>query len=224
MNTPLPPTSKAVPAAPLSPVTLEGRGVRLEPLSLSHLPGLLAVAQGPRETFHLTLVPPDEPSMRRYLEVALAAQAQDLALPFATIEASSGRVLGSTRFGNIEYFAWPDGKARRPPRCPDAVEIGWTWLAQEVQRTFVNTEAKFLMLRHAFETLGVCRVNLRTDARNWRSRRAIERIGGRLDGILRRHVPAYDGGGIRDTATFSILKEEWPAVKTSLEQKMQRQD
>ena len=218
MNTPLP---EPVRATPLAPVTLLGRGVRLEPLSFAHLPGLLAAAQGPRETFSLTHVPPDEPSMRRYLESAFAAQAQYLALPFATIDASSGRVVGSTRFGNIEYFVWPDGKPRRPPHCPDAVEIGWTWLAQDVQRSGVNTEAKLLMLRHAFETLGVCRVNLRTDARNWRSRNAIERIGAKLDGILRRHMPAYDEG-IRDTATFSILEEEWPGVRANLEQKLRR--
>lgn len=218
MNTPVPPLASS--PAPLAPVTLSGRHVRLEPLGLAHVPALVEVASGARETYALTQVPPDPPSMRRYVEIALAAQSQSLALPFATVDLASGRVVGCTRFGNIEYFVWPDGKPRRPPRCPDAVEIGWTWLSQAVQRTAVNSEAKLLMLTHAFERLCVCRVNLRTDARNQRSRTAIERLGARLDGVLRAHTPAYDGAGIRDTATYSILAGEWPKLKVALQAKL----
>jgi RimJ/RimL family protein N-acetyltransferase len=220
MNAPVPPLATS--PAPLEPVTLRGRHVRLEPLTLSHVAALVAVATGPRDTYALTHVPPDEPSMRRYVEFALAAQAESVALPFATVNLSSGRVVGSTRFGNIEYFGWPDGKPRRPPRCPDALEIGWTWLAQDAQRTAVNTEAKLLMLTHAFERLCVCRVNLRTDARNQRSRTAIERLGAKLDGVMRAHTPAYDGAGIRDTAAYSILAGEWPRVKAALQAKLAR--
>ncbi|GAC1345849.1 MAG: GNAT family protein [Myxococcales bacterium] len=221
MNTPVPPPSAS--PAPLEPVTLQGSHVRLEPLSLSHVPALVAVATGARGTYAFTQVPPDAPAMRRYVEIALAAQSQALALPFATVSLASGRVVGSTRFGNIESFVWPDGRPRRPPRCPDALEIGWTWLAQDVQRTAVNSEAKLLMLTHAFERLCVCRVNLRTDARNQRSRAAIERVGAKLDGILRAHTPAYDGAGIRDTASYSILAGEWPGVKAALQAKLARQ-
>lgn len=209
-------------AAALEPVTLQGRHVRLEPLSLAHVPALLSAASGPRETFALTQVPEDAPSMKRYVEIALAAQSQFLALPFATVDLARKRVVGSTRFGNCEYFVWPDGKPRRPPHSPDAVEIGWTWLAPEAQRTGINSEAKFLMLAHAFERLCVARVNLRTDARNRRSRAAIERLGAHLDGVLRAHTPAYDGAGIRDTATYSILASEWPALKAQLARKLAR--
>lgn len=212
----------AHPPASLEPVLLQGRHVRLEPLSLAHVPALLEAASGPRDTFSFTQVPSDAASMERYVEIALAAQSQHLALPFATVDLRTGRVVGSTRFGNCEYFVWPDGKPRRPPHSPDAVEIGWTWLSPEAQRTGINSEAKFLMLAHAFERLFVARVNLRTDARNQRSRAAIERLGARLDGVLRAHTPAYDGAGIRDTATYSILASEWPAVKTALSRKMAR--
>lgn len=216
------PQPPAQPPASLEPVTLQGRHVRLEPLLLAHVPALLAAASASRETFALTQVPEDAASMQRYVEIALAAQSQFLALPFATVDLARGRVVGSTRFANCEYFVWPDGKPRRPPHSPDAVEIGWTWLAPEAQRTGVNSEAKFLMLAHAFERLCVARVNLRTDARNRRSRTAIERLGAHLDGVLRAHTPAYDGAGIRDTATYSILASEWPAVKTQLSRKMAR--
>ncbi len=124
--------------------------------------------------------------------------------------AADGRVLGSTRFGNLERWDW-----LRPPPDPrplDAVEIGWTWLGRPAQRTGANTEAKLLMLRHAFGALGVRRVTLKTDARNARSRAAIERLGAHLDGLLRAHLPASDGGA-RTSAVFSILEAEWPKVE-----------
>src|SRR5437588_1092690 len=195
-------------------LTLQGRHVRLEPLSLAHVAALSAAASGPRETYRFTFVPDGEEAMRRYVEEALALRMAGAALPFATVRFADQRVVGSTRFGNLEYWRWPDGP-RAAPQPPDAVEIGWTWLAADVQRTALNTEAKLLMLGHAFETWSVRRVNLRTDARNLRSRAAIERLGARLDGILRAHMPGSDGA-VRDTATYSLLAVEWPATKARL--------
>ena len=202
------------------PLTLEGTRVRLEPLSLDHVAELTAAASAPRETFRYTWVPEGEAAMRRYVEEALALRAAGAAVPFATVERASGRAIGSTRFFTFEYFRWPEG-ARSPPLPPDAVEIGWTWLASDAQRTAVNTEAKLLMLAHAFESWKVVRVNLRTDALNARSRAAIERLGAKLDGILRAHVPSALGG-VRDTATYSLLAHEWPAAKDHLTRQLRR--
>jgi len=196
------------------PLTLEGTHVRLEPLALAHVPALAGAASGPRGTYALTWVPEGEAAMRRYVEEAIALREGGAAVPFATVQRATGRVIGSTRFFNFEYFRWPDG-ARAAPQPPDAVEIGWTWLAADAQRTAANTDAKLLMLTHAFESWRVLRVNLRTDARDARSRAAIERLGTRLDGILRAHLPAADGG-VRDTATYSLLASEWPAAKARL--------
>jgi len=196
------------------PLTLEGTHVRLEPLALAHVPALAGAASGPRGTYALTWVPEGEAAMRRCVEEALALREGGAAVPFATVQRATGRVIGSTRFFNFEYFRWPDG-ARAAPQPPDAVEIGWTWLAADAQRTAANTDAKLLMLTYAFESWRVLRVNLRTDARNARSRAAIERLRARLDGILRAHLPAADGG-VRDTATYSLLASEWPAAKARL--------
>src|SRR5206468_3564674 len=137
--------------------------------------------------------------LRLYLESALRDQREGRSLPFATIERAGGRVVGSTRFGNIE-------PAHR------RVEIGWTWIGRDWQRTAINTEAKYLMLRHAFETWGCVRVELKTNALNQKSRRAIQRIGGREEGIFRRHIIS-ERGVWRDTVYFSILDDEWPEVK-----------
>lgn len=194
-----------------TPVILAGRLVRLEPLAPSHLEGLLAAANAdPAETFPHTWVPREREEVSRWIDDALALAAAGKAIPFATVAAADGRVLGSTRFGNLERWDW-----RAPPPDPrplDAVEIGWTWLGRPAQRTGANTEAKLLMLRHAFGVLGVRRVTLKTDARNARSRAAIERIGAHLDGLLRGHLPASDGG-VRTSAVFSILEAEWPKLE-----------
>lgn len=204
----------------LEPVTLEGRHVRLEPLSLAHVGALVAVGKGPRETFELTTVPGDEAAMGRYVEAALADHAAGRALPFATVAHDTGRVVGSTRFGNVEFWAWPQGNPhQRGAHLPDVVEIGWTWLAPDVQRSGINTEAKLLMLTHAFEVWRVHRVSLNTDARNTRSRDAILRLGARFDGVLRGARVASDGA-IRDTAAYSILEAEWPEVKAGLTAKL----
>jgi RimJ/RimL family protein N-acetyltransferase len=202
------------------PVVLEGRHVRLEPLELGHTGALLAVAGGPRETYGFTTVPADEPAMLRYIETALRDQEAGRALPLATFARATGRVVGSTRFGNIEFWPWPPGNPnQRGEDRPDAVEIGWTWLGAAAQRTAVNTEAKLLMLTHAFEEWRVHRVSLMTDSRNERSRNAILRLGARFDGILRAQRPASDGG-IRDTAAFSILESEWPMIRRQLQSRL----
>lgn len=206
-----------MPSAPPPPpgqAALAGRLVRLEPLAPAHLDGLLAAANAdPGEAFPFTWVPRTRAELERWIDEARALAAAGRAVPFATVAMGDGRVLGATRFGNLERWDW-----LRPPPDPrplDAVEIGWTWLGRPAQRTGANTEAKLLMLRHAFGVLRVRRVTLKTDARNARSRAAIERLGARLDGVLRAHLPASDGGP-RDSAVYSILETEWPAVEARL--------
>lgn len=205
------------------PITLEGKRVRLEPLTLEHLPILLELAQ--QEEYPITTVPKTESGMQAYIQLALDEQARGNALPFVSVDKSPsdrGRevvvreIVGSTRFANLEYWKWAEGHPLARLGWPDAVEIGWTWLAPPAQRTPINTEAKLLMLTHAFEVWQVKRLTLKTDERNMRSRRAIERLGANLDGILRAHMPASDGG-IRNSAMFSILLEEWPQVKERLQ-------
>jgi RimJ/RimL family protein N-acetyltransferase len=200
----------------VGPVTLRDDVVTLEPLSIEHAGALLQAATGSRDTFVLTNVPPTAERMRAYLELAASEVSRGVSVPFATCDTRSGRVVGSTRFMNIERWTWVDGSPlQRAPEYADAVEIGSTWLAPEAQRTAINTHAKLLMLTHAFEGWQVRRVTLKTDARNVRSRTAIERIGARLDGVLRVHMPAADGGE-RDTAFYSIVRGEWPAVREKL--------
>jgi RimJ/RimL family protein N-acetyltransferase len=206
--------------AKLEPVVLEGRYVRMEPLGRDHVPALLAAARGPRDTYAFTTVPDSEAAMTAYVEEALRMHADGRALPFATIDRKNERVVGSTRFGNVEFWAWPAGNPhQRGADVPDVVEIGWTWLAAGAQRSGVNTDAKLVMLTHAFETWRVHRVSLMTDARNMRSREAILRLGAKFDGVLRAQRMAVDGL-IRDTAAFSILDAEWPAVKAGLQARL----
>ncbi len=198
------------------PAPLGDSIVMLEPLALAHVEPLWDAASGDRATYGLTLVPASLEAMRAYVEAHLADQARGTSLPFATRDARTGRVVGSTRFMNIERWTWaPDNPLRRTDRMPDAVEIGSTWLTPSAQRTAINTRAKLLMLTRAFDEWKVRRVTLKTDARNSRSRRAIERLGARFDGVLRAHMPAFDGG-VRDTAFYSILLDEWPAVRERL--------
>jgi RimJ/RimL family protein N-acetyltransferase len=192
----------------LEPVTLAGRHVRLEPLSPEHVPALCEVGLDP-ELWRWTLAvirTPEE--MRDYVETALRERDEGRALPFATVEVASGRPIGSTRFGSV---GMADGR----------VEIGWTWVARPWQRTPANTEAKYLMLRHAFESLGCVRVELKTDALNARSRAAILRVGAREEGVLRKHMRSQ-GGRMRDTVYFSILDDEWPGVRAGLEARLAR--
>ena len=204
----------------LTSVTLEGRVVRLEPLAPGHLGPLLAAASGPRDTYGFTSVPASEAEIARWAATAFADRESGRAMPFATVQRASGRVVGTTRFGNIEFWPWPPGNPhQRGEHLPDVVEIGWTWLAADAQRTAVNTEAKLLMLTHAFETWRVHAVRLQTDARNERSRNAIMRIGARFDGVVRVSRVASDGI-IRDTAVFSIIEAEWPEAKARLQARL----
>ena len=200
--------------------TLEAGPVRLEPLSLDHIPALLAAATEDRSTYGWTHVPDGAQAMRAYVETALALAAHGEAVPFATIDGRRNRVVGSTRFANFEYLPWPPMPAN-PSRRPDGVEIGWTWLAASAQRSDINTGAKLLMLRHAFEQWQVRVVRLKTDRRNARSRAAIERIGGRLDGVIRAQAVGADGV-LRDSAFYSIVESEWPGVRAALEARLAR--
>jgi RimJ/RimL family protein N-acetyltransferase len=188
------------------PVVLEGRHVRLEPLSQANHADLAAVGLD-EELWRWIPVPVRTPEeMSAYIATALEEQARGVSLPFALIEKASGRAIGSTRYGNID-------------RAHHRVEIGWTWVAPPWQRTAVNTEAKYLLLRHAFETLGCIRVELKTDSLNERSRAAILRIGAREEGTFRNHM-ITSTGRIRHTVYFSILDSEWPAVKSGLQSRM----
>lgn len=189
-------------------VTLEGTHVRLEPLGLEHLSALCEAGLDP-ELWKITMTlirTPDE--MKQYILTALNEQREGRSLPFAIVEKKSGKAIGSTRYGNI------DTTNKR-------VEIGWTWIAREWQRTAVNTETKYLLLTYAFETLGCIRVEFKTDSINSRSRNALLRIGAKEEGILRSHMIA-PGGRLRDSVYFSIIESEWPEAKKSLEQKLVR--
>ncbi|MBI5948834.1 MAG: GNAT family N-acetyltransferase [Chloroflexi bacterium] len=203
--------------AVLAPITLAGRHVKLAPLALEHVPALVAAASVDRASYRWTFVPGGADAMTTYVQEALALRDAGLALPFATIDAATGTVIGTTRYGNVERWPWPEANPNR--REVDAVEIGWTWLSAAAQRTPINTEAKYLMMRHAFETWGVHRLVLQTDERNERSRRAIERIGARLEGILRANR-ASSIGDVRSTAVYSVIAAEWPGVKAALEARM----
>jgi N-acetyltransferase len=199
-------------------LTLENSVVRLEPLSQAHIPALLAIAQSAPEVYRLTTAPTDLAGMTAYVESAALAREQRQALPFATINAKTGEVLGSTRFGNLEYWIWEENHSlKRSNGTPDAAEIGWTWLAPAAQRTAINSNAKLLMLEYAFETWRVQRVTLKTNAQNHQSRNAILRIGASFEGILRSHMPGINGAAIRDTAMYSILESEWAGVKARLQ-------
>lgn len=203
-------------------VTLEGRVVRLVPLALGQVPALLEAAVISRENYQWTPVPGTLEEMTAYVDNAIERAAARQVVAFATTLRESGRAVGSTRFAAFEFHLWPAGSPLAPPTgLPDVVEIGWTWLAHDVQRTAVNTEAKLLMLTHAFETWNVKAVRLKTDSRNERSRNAILRIGAQFDGILRAHSPGADGA-LRDSAYFSIVADDWPRVRDGLEAKLAR--
>jgi RimJ/RimL family protein N-acetyltransferase len=190
----------------LHPVTLDGLVVRLEPLKLSHLDALCAVGLDPELWKYTLSTVQTRADMRSYLEAALEAREQGSALPFVIIERAANTVVGSTRYMNI------DQHNRK-------LEIGNTGAARRWQRTAVNTEAKFLLLRHAFEVLGCVRVEFKTDVLNRQSRAALHRIGAKEEGILRKHQIAQ-AGRARDTIYFSILDTEWPEVKRRLEAKL----
>jgi RimJ/RimL family protein N-acetyltransferase len=187
----------------VEPVTLQGQYVRLEPLKMEHFDALWSVGQDPELWKWTPYQINTGDKMRMYIRAALDGQELGVTLPFVTIEQSTDQVVGSTRFGNIDA---PNHRA----------EIGWTWIGKPWQRTPVNTEAKFLMLQHAFEVWQCIRVELKTDALNIRSRMAILRLGAKEEGVLRHHM-ITDSGRLRDTVYFSIINDEWPDVKARLE-------
>jgi RimJ/RimL family protein N-acetyltransferase len=186
-----------------APVVLQGQLVRLEPLERRHAADLLLAAADPDIWLYLPLPQPRSPAQ---IEELIAEARRDAAkgeqIPFAVVDRTRGRAIGSTRYLEI-----------RP--ADRALEIGWTWYAKEAQRTAVNTECKFLLLRHAFEALGALRMQFKTDRRNLRSQRAIERIGAVKEGVFRKQRIMPDGY-VRDTVYYSILDAEWPAVKARL--------
>ncbi len=190
------------------PVVLEGRGVRLEPLQPQHAPALAALCE-PEIFQHFNVVLSTLADVEAYIASALAAQERGVERAFVILDRESGAPLGSTRYLDIQ-------------REHRTLEIGSTWLARRVWRSHVNTECKYLLLRHAFETLQVMRVQLKTDSRNARSRAAIERIGGDFEGILRHHM-LVRGGVVRDTAYFGFIDTDWPRKKARLEAMLTRE-
>ena len=189
-------------------VILDGEFVRLEPMRIEYLDALAeaGIAEGVWRWTVNDMTTVDE--MKEYVETALGERGRESSLPFVTRDKASDKIVGSTRFGNIDI------KNRK-------TEIGWTWIHPDWQRTYVNTEAKLLMLTHAFETWKCIRVELKTDALNEKSRNAILRIGAKFEGIFRQHM-ITDSGRLRDTAYFSIIDSEWPAVRAGLQSKLGR--
>lgn len=197
-----------------SPV-LEGRQIRLEPLEHRHVDGLVAASATDRALYRWSPIPQGKTEATIYVDTALAWRDAGSAVPFATVRVEDGGVIGSTRYFNLERWLWPQGHVRYG--MLDGCEIGYTWLARPAIRSAANTEAKLLMMTHAFETWQVLRVCFHTDVRNERSRAALERIGGKFEGILRSHRLAADFIA-RDSARYSIVAAEWPEVKRRLTQ------
>ena len=191
----------------IGPVTLEGQHVRLEPVSLAHVPTLWRVGAYEEIWRYIPYAVHSEDEMRAYVEAELAKQHAGLVVRFTTIAKAIAEPVGSTSYLNI------DRQHRR-------LEIGGTWITPAWQRSPINTEAKYLQLRHAFETLGCIRVELKTDFLNAKSRAAILRLGAQQEGIFRHHM-ITESGRVRDTVYFSILADEWPAVKDNLERKLE---
>ncbi|MBC8108200.1 MAG: GNAT family N-acetyltransferase [Anaerolineae bacterium] len=194
----------------ISPVALDGHGVRLEPLSAEHRDGLAAAAQDGRlwELWFTAVPGPDE--VDKYIETALAGQQAGHMLAWAVRELGSGVIVGSTRYHDIHAAI-------------DRVEIGYTWYAGSWQRSHVNTACKILLMQHAFEKLGCAVVGFRTDNFNFKSQRAIESLGAKKDGVIRHHWARRDGS-VRDSVMYSVLKTEWPDVKRHLELRLARHD
>ena len=188
----------------LEPVTLEGTHVRLEPLAPQHLDGIVRAGEDDAVWTWLPYRPTTRAEYEAWLNDALAAQAKDQQLPFATVDRATGDVVGSTR---IFFFYPPDRR----------VEIGGTWLAPSAQRTPINTESKLLLLTHCFDVLRCVRVELKTDARNTNSRHAIARIGAMYEGVMRKHMLTR-GGYHRDSLYYAIVDDDWPDVRRRLEE------
>ncbi|WP_282783763.1 GNAT family protein [Nocardia sp. CC201C] len=209
------------------PVILDGRVVRLEPLAPQHAPGIAEAAADNRDDFAFTPVPHGVDEAIDYIAQAVAGHAAGTSLAFAIVAPGTGRVLGSTRFTRFDYWqgpvVWPlvHGLPPGDPllAIPDAAEIGNTWLAPDARGAGINLESKLLLLAHAFEVWRVRRIALRADMRNLRSRMAIERLGATSDGVRRAHSRGLDGE-VRSTAFYSILDEEWPLVRATIERQL----
>jgi RimJ/RimL family protein N-acetyltransferase len=203
----------------MDPLVLAGHVVRLDPLSATDVAELVSAASEDRSHYGLTRVPADLEAMHAYVQLALGEAASGISLPLVVRSSDTGRVIGTTRFLDLAYWrAQPEDGCGA---CPSVAEIGSTWFAASAQRTGANTQTKILMLDYAFEVWHSYRVSFQTDARNERSRAAIERIGATFEGVRRAHKQAADGG-IRDTAFFSILRPEWPAARRRLTERLAR--
>ena len=201
--------------------TLQGKHVRLEPLEPRHAEPLAQAAAEDPSLYRWSPIPQGVDEAEQYIATTLAWLEAGTAVSFAIVRLPYDHVIGSTRFFNIEQWPWPPGYPSDGRKFADACEIGYTWFAKSAIRTAANTESKLLMLTHAFEVWQLLRVCLHTDKRNERSRAAIERIGGQFEGILRAHRLAADFIP-RDSARYSIIASEWPAVKQRLTQLLER--
>ncbi len=206
-------------------LTLRGRFVHLMPMGTDHVDDLVAAATRDRSTFQLTPVPSSRASMATYVSRAIERRRSGVHVPFVTFSVALQRIVGSTRFYDLETWDWPAEPAGTAPLQrhdrPDVASIGYTWLDPEVQRSPVNTEAKLLMMDHTFDRWQVWAVRIQTDARNRRSRAAIERLGLSLDGVLRADKPGADGT-VRDSAVYSLLADEWPTHRERLAARLAR--
>ena len=202
-------------------LVLPGRHICLEPLDHRHVDGLVAAAEADPSLYQWSPIPRGKVEAIRYVETALTWRDEGSAVPFATIRAEDGLVIGSTRFFNLERWLWPQNHSRHGRNAPDACEIGYTWLTGSAIRTGANTEAKLLMLAFAFEAWQALRVCFHTDVRNQRSRAALEPIGGKFEGILRAHRMAADFIA-RDSVRYSIVAAKWPEVKQRLSRHLDR--
>ena len=203
----------------MSELVLRGLTVTLRPLSVADVPALAAAAAESRQQYVYTRVPDGAEEAQGYIETALADQKAGRRMPFAILW--HDRVAGSTSYLDLQHWRWPAGSRLQRTDLPDAVEIGSTWLAASAQRTRCNTEAKYLLLSHAFDVWDVHRVCLKTDERNAQSRRAIERLGAKFEGLRRSDMPAADGT-MRTSAFYSIVRAEWPDVRKALESALTR--
>jgi RimJ/RimL family protein N-acetyltransferase len=204
-------------------ITLSGRYIELVPLDYCHAEALTAASAVDPSLYQWSAVPLGKEAVEAYIAKAVSWRAEGTAVPFATVRKCDGAVVGSTRFFDIERWAWPHAHERHGRADPDACEIGYTWLTPSAIRTAANTEAKFLMLQQAFETWSVLRICFHTDARNHRSQAAIQRIGGKFEGVLRAHRMAADYIA-RDSYRYSIIAAEWPQLKIRLSRMLERDE
>lgn len=194
-------------------IVLSENDVLLRPLTMGDASGLWAAAGEDRSHYLYNQVPDSPVGTSKYIEAALVQRQEGWRYPFAIVQGES--VLGTTSFSGYECWQWPAHTGKVNATTPDVCEVGYTWLAGSAQRTRCNTTCKFLLFQYAFEVWGVYRISIRTDERNIRSRRAIERVGGKFEGVKRADKPGWDGA-VRDSAFYSIMNDEWPELKARL--------